>query len=66
VLPVAVGLAVGFALGALAEIFLLGQGWRTTFEEGVYPFAFVLAMAGAALGGFLLLAAERDGDRSRA
>jgi hypothetical protein len=64
--PLAIGVALGFAIGALAELFLLGQGWRTTFEEGVYPFSFVLAIAGVFMGGFLLLAAEREGDRPRA
>jgi hypothetical protein len=64
--PLAIGATLGFAMGALAELFLLGQGWRTTFEEGVYPFSFVLAMAGVFLGGLLLLAAEREGNRPRA
>jgi uncharacterized membrane protein len=66
VIPFAIGVALGFAMGALAELFLLGEGWRTTFEEGVYPFTFVLAIAGVLLGGILLLAAEREGDRPRA
>jgi hypothetical protein len=66
VVPLAIGVALGFAMRTLAELFLLGEGWRTTFEEGVYPFSFVLAMAGVLLGGFLLLAAEREGDRPRA
>ena len=66
VVPLAIGVALGFAMGALAELFLLGQGWRTTFEEGVYPFSFVLAIAGVFMGGFLLLAAERQGDLPRA
>ena len=62
----AVGLALGFVLGALVEIFLLGDGWRTTFEDGVYPLSFVVALGGVLLGGFLLLSAEREGDRARA
>jgi hypothetical protein len=62
----AVGLALGFVLGALVEILLLGDGWRTTFEDGVYPVSFVVALAGVLLGGFLLLSAEREGDRARA
>jgi hypothetical protein len=66
VIPFAIGVALGFAMGALAELFLLGEGWRTTFEEGVYPFTFVLAIAGVLLGGILLLLAEREGDRLRA
>jgi hypothetical protein len=66
VVPLAIGVALGFAMRALAELFLLGRGWRTTFEEGVYPFSFVLAMAGVFMGGFLLLAAEHEGDQRRA
>jgi hypothetical protein len=66
VIPLAIGVALGFAMGALAELFLLGEGWRTTFEEGVYPFTFVLAIAGVLIGGILLLLAEREGDRLRA
>ena len=54
--PLAIGVALGFAMRALAELFLLGRGWRTTFEEGVYPFSFVLAMTGVFMGGLLLLA----------
>jgi hypothetical protein len=63
---VAVALALGFVLGALVEIFLLSDGWRTTFEDGVYPLAFVVALAGVLLGGVLLISAEREGDRARA
>jgi len=66
VVAVAVGIAFGFAMGALVELFLLGQGWRTTFKEGVYPLSFVLAMSGVVLGGFLLVRAEYEGDRPRA
>ena len=61
-----VGVAVGFVLGALVEIFLLGDGWRSTFEESVYPISFVVAIAGVVYGGLLLLAAERDRDQPRA
>jgi hypothetical protein len=67
-IALAIGVALGFAMGALAErLFLLGEGWHTTFEEGVYPLSFVLAIvvlaiAGVCMGGFLLLAAERQGD----
>jgi hypothetical protein len=46
VLAVAVGVAIGFAVGALVELFLLGEGWRITFKEGIYPFSFILAMGG--------------------
>ena len=62
----AVGVAVGFVLGALVEIFLLGDGWRSTFEESVYPISFVVAIGGVVFGGLLLLWAEREGDRPRA
>lgn len=65
VLSVAIGVAIGFAAGAIAEIFLLGGGWQTTFREGVYPLSFILAMSGVALGGILLVMAERDGDWHR-
>jgi len=63
---VAVGLAVGFVIGALVEILLLGDGWRSSFEESVYPISFVVAIAGVVFGGVLLLGAEREGDRPRA
>jgi len=66
VVAVAVGMAFGFAMGALVELFLLGEGWRTTFEEGVYPLSFVIAMAGVFLGGILLVRAEHGGDRPSA
>ena len=62
----AVGLAVGFVIGALVELLLLGDGWRSTFEESVYPIAFVVAIAGVVFGGLLLLWAERERDRPRA
>jgi len=63
---VAVGVAVGFVIGALVEIFLLGDVWRSTFEESVYPIAFVVAIGGVVLGGLLLLGAEREKDWPRA
>jgi hypothetical protein len=66
VLAVAVGVAIGFAVGALVELFLLGEGWRITFKEGIYPFSFILAMGGVLLGGIMLVTAEGDGDRPRA
>jgi len=66
VLAVGIGVAIGFAVGALVELFLLGEGWRITFEEGIYPFSFIVAMAGVLLGGIMLVTAERDGDRPRA
>ena len=63
---VAVWVAVGFVIGALVEILLLGDGWRSTFEESVYPIAFVVAIAGVVFGGLLLLGAEREKDQPRA
>ena len=63
---VAVGVAVGFVIGALVEILLLGDVWRSTFEESVYPISFVVAIGGVVFGGLLLLGAEREGDRPRA
>jgi len=63
---VAVGVAVGFVIGALVEILLLGDGWRSTFEESVYPISFVVAIGGVVFGGLLLVGAEREGDQPRA
>ncbi len=62
----AIGVAVGFMIGAVVEIMLLGDGWRSTFEESVYPISFMVAIAGVVFGGLLLLWAERVGDRPRA
>ena len=62
----AFGVAVGFVIGALVELLLLGDGWRSTFEESVYPISFVVAIAGVVFGGFLLLGAEHQEDRGRA
>jgi hypothetical protein len=66
VVGVVVALALGFAMGAVAEIFLMGGGWYSVLEDVVYPLAFVFALAGAFSGGFLLLAAEHQGDQRRA
>jgi hypothetical protein len=63
---VAVGVAVGFVIGALVELLLLGYSWRSTFEESVYPISFVVAIGGVVFGGLLLLGAERKGDWPRA
>ena len=60
---VAIGVAVGFMIGAVVEIMLLADGWRSTFEESVYPISFMVAIAGVVFGGLLLLGAERVGDR---
>ena len=62
----AVGVAVGFVIGALVEILLLGDVWRSTFEESVYPISYLVAIGGVVYGGLLLLWAERVGDRPRA
>lgn len=59
-------MAVGFIIGAMVEIMLLGDGWRSTFEESVYPISFMVAIAGVMFGGLLLLEAERVEDRTRA
>jgi hypothetical protein len=56
VVGVVVALAVGVAMGAVAEIFLMGGGWYSVLEDVLYPLAFV----------FLLLAAEHEGDQRRA
>jgi hypothetical protein len=66
VVPMAIGVALGFAMGAVAQVFLMGGGWYAVFEDVVYPLAFVFALAGAFSGGFLLLAAEHEGDQRRA
>jgi len=58
--------ALGFVMGAVVELLLLGEGWRAVFEDVVYPFSFVLAMMGVFLGGLLLLVAEHQGDKPRA
>jgi hypothetical protein len=62
----AVAVAFGFALGAIVEVLLMGEGWRAVFEDVLYPLSFVVAMAGVFLGGFMLLAAEHDGNQPRA
>lgn len=66
VVPVVVGLAIGFALGAVVEVLLVGGGWRELLRDVLYPLAFVFAVSGAAVGGFLLLSAEHTGDQPRA
>jgi hypothetical protein len=53
---VAAGVALGFALGAVAETLLMGGVWLAVLEDVLYPFS----------GGLLLLAAEHDGDQRRA
>lgn len=66
VLPVLGGLALGFALGAVVEVLLMGGGWRELLRDVLYPLAFVFAVSGAVVGGFLLLSAEHEGDQARA
>jgi hypothetical protein len=63
---VAAGVALGFALGAVAELILMGGGWFAVLEDVLYPLAFLFSLAGVFSGGFLLLAAEHDGDQRRA
>ena len=63
---VAAGVALGFAMGAVAEVLLMGGGWYSVLEDVLYPLAFLFSLVGAFSGGFLLLAAEHDGDQRRA
>jgi hypothetical protein len=63
---VAAGVALGFALGAVAEVFLMGGGWFAVLEEVLYPLAFVFSLVGAFSGGYLLIVAEHEGDQRRA
>jgi hypothetical protein len=63
---VVVGVALGFVMGVVAEVLFMGGGWYSVLEEVLYPLAFVFALTGAFSGGFLLLAAEHDGDQRRA
>jgi hypothetical protein len=53
-------------MGAATEVLLMGGGWFSVFEEVLYPLAFLFSLTGAFSGGFLLLAAEHDGDQRRA
>jgi hypothetical protein len=63
---VAVGVALGFGLGVVAEVFLAGGGWFAALEDVLYPLAFLFSLAGAFAGGVLLLSAEFEGDQRRA
>ena len=63
---VAAGVALGFALGAVTEVILMGGVWFAVLEDVLYPLAFLFSLACAFSGGFLLLAAEHDGDQRRA
>jgi hypothetical protein len=66
VVGVAAGVAAGFAMGAVAEVFLMGGGWYEILEDVLYPLAFLFSVVGVFLGGFLLLSAEHEGDQRRA
>jgi hypothetical protein len=57
---------LGFALGVVAEVILMGGGWFAVLEDILYPLAFLFSLAGAFSGGFLLLVAEHKGDQRRA
>ena len=62
----AAGVALGFALGVVTEVILMGGVWFAVLEDVLYPLAFLFSLAGAFSGGLLLLAAEHDGDQRRA
>jgi hypothetical protein len=66
VAAVAAGVALGFALGAVAETLLMGGVWFAVLEGVLYPLAFLFSLAGAFSGGLLLLSAEYEGDQRRA
>jgi hypothetical protein len=63
---VAAGVALGFAMGVVAEVLMMGGGWFAVLEEVLYPLAFLFSLAGAFSGGFLLIVAEHEGDQRRA
>jgi hypothetical protein len=63
---VVAGVALGFALGVVTEVILMGGGWFAVLEDVLYPLAFLFSLAGAFSGGFLLLSAEYEGDQRRA
>jgi hypothetical protein len=63
---VAVGVALGFAMGAVAETLLMGGVWFAVLEDVLYPLAFLFSLVGAFSGGLLLLSAEYEGDQRRA
>jgi hypothetical protein len=63
---VAAGVALGFAMGAAAEVLLMGGGWFSVLEDVLYPLAFLFSLVGAFSGGFLLIVAEHEGDQHRA
>jgi hypothetical protein len=62
---VVAGVALGFALGVVTEVILMGS-WFAVLGDVLYPLAFLFSLAGAFSGGLLLLAAEHDGDQRRA
>jgi hypothetical protein len=63
---VVVGVALGFAMGVVAEVLFRDGGWYSILEEVLYPLAFLFSLAGAFSSGIMLLAAEHDGDQRRA
>jgi hypothetical protein len=63
---VKVGVALGFAMGAVAEALMMGGGWYSVVEAVLYPLAFVFSLMGTFSGAFMLLSAEHDGDQRRA
>jgi hypothetical protein len=63
---VAAGVALGFAMGAVAEVFLIGGSWYSVLLDVLYPIAFLFSLVAAFSGGFLLIVAEHEGDQRRA
>jgi hypothetical protein len=58
--------ALGFVLGAVAEVMVTPGGWEAVSQDLLYPLAFLLAVGGVLLGAFLLVAAEQEGNQQRA
>jgi hypothetical protein len=63
---VVAGVALGFAMGVVAEVLLMGGGWYSVLEEVLYPLTFLFSLVAAFSGGFLLIVAEHEGDQRRA
>lgn len=59
-------MALGFVLGAVAEVMVTPGGWEAVSQDLLYPLAFLLAVGGVLLGAFLLVAAEQEGNQQRA
>src|SRR5215216_3361444 len=62
---VVVGIAAGFAMGAVAEVLLMGGGWYSVVENVLYPLAFMFALVGAFSGGFTACGGTRRGPVAR-